>query len=113
MLRFLKRQKPKDDDATNIGNVLVEMGLLTKTQLASIVVDFKAAKDELLGQFIVRKTALTEDQIELAVLKQKIMRGESGDKVIDRLMEISRRSGDKVNEGLDGLTALSPEAINS
>ena len=68
-------RRPPEEDPASIGNVLVEMGLLTEHQLKQIVIEFKASKEELLGQFIVRKTPITEDQVELAFLRQQKLRG--------------------------------------
>jgi len=110
MLGILRRKKP-EDDPTSIGNVLVEMKLLSESDLERIIEEFKASKEELLGQFIVRKSAITDDQLELALLKQKVMRGEGGQKVFDRLVEISQRSGQRVCNGLDELTTLAKATV--
>ena len=62
------KKRPEDDD-TSIGNILINMGLLTEDELEEIVAAFQRSKEELLGEFIVRATAdrpnpITEEQIE-------------------------------------------------
>lgn len=110
MLGFLKRRTPEEDE-TSIGNLLVSMGLLTTGELTNIVKEFRESKEELLGQFIVRKTAITEDQIEIALLKQRVLRGRADQKVYDRLLEISQNSSKRVSKGLDELTRAANQAV--
>lgn len=103
MMGFFKRKDP-EEDPSSIGNVLISMGLISESELYGIIEEFKASKEELLGEFIVRKSRITEYQLEFALIKQKIMRGEGDRKLYDRLLQISQQSGKRVCDSLDDLT---------
>lgn len=105
-MNWFNRCKSPEDDPSSIGNVLLCMGILKPHELQQVVNKFKASKEELLGQFIIRETHVTEHQLEIALLKQKVMRGESDRKVLNRLLEISQESGDRVRDRLSELTTV-------
>jgi hypothetical protein len=107
----MSKQLPPEEDPTSIGNILVSMGLLTEEKLAELVEDFKASKEELLGQFIVRRTELTEHQIEVAWLRQKRLRGKTNEAVVVRLMEISRTTNERIVNGADQLMMAAKVAL--
>lgn len=94
---------PPEKDPTSIGNILVEMGLLTEEKLAQLVADFRDAKEELLGEFIIRHTELTTSQVEMALIRQKRLRGRTNEAMVVRLMEISRDAHEKIIDRADQL----------
>lgn len=101
-----ERQTP-EEDSTSIGNILVELGFLTQDRLRLLVAEFRASKDELLGEFIVRKTKLTEDDIKIAMTRQDCIRSKSKEAVIINLMEIAESTHQRVLNGADQLTMIS------
>jgi len=102
---------PPDKDPASIGNILIDMKLLSEFQLSELVDMFKASKDELLGEFIVRRTKITVDQIEIALLRQKRMRGKTNEAMVIRLLEISKDSHQNVVAIADQLTMATKMAL--
>jgi len=66
--------KKPEADPTSIGNIIVNLGFITEEQLSEAVKEFKASKEELLGQFLLRQTPLTESQLKIALDKQDRLR---------------------------------------
>ena len=87
---------PPEDDPLSIGNILVEMGLLSADELTILVQEFKLSENELLGQFIVRKTRVTEEQVEIAWMKQERLRKKINHRSILKACRTSSKSSDKL-----------------
>lgn len=102
-------KRPPEEDPASIGNILVEMGLLTEDELARLVSDFNASKDRRLGEYIVRHTRITEHHIKLALAKQQRMRGKTNEATVVSLMEIAQTTHERVMNGADQLLAVSKE----
>lgn len=98
-----KKKLSPERDPSSIGNILVDMGFLNESRLLSLIDRFRASKDELLGEYIVRHTELTEEQVEVALMRQKRLRGRTNEAMVARLMEISRNSHRNMMEGVEGL----------
>lgn len=101
-------------DETSIGNVLVEMGLLTLESLSDLVNKFKSLdQDELLGQFIVKNTDITQDQLDIALVKQYKMRGKLTHANVVKALDASLNTQQKVVAGVTGLCVAAQEILKS
>ena len=60
-------------DPTSIGNLLVEMKLITREQLSEVL---DRIETDLFGEACVRLGLITETQLELALARQAMIRGE-------------------------------------
>ena len=94
---------PPEADPASIGNILVEMKLLTAHELIEIVKEFKNTEDELLGEFIIRKTSITEDHIQIALVKQEQLRGNVDDDMVTKVIEIAKARQRKLANGVEEL----------
>lgn len=105
----MDNQSKPEDDPTSIGNILISMELLTKDELESLVSKFKASKEELFGEFIVRHhSKITKDHIEVAVIKQRAMRnnGHTQHAALSEIVEVSTRINNRIMSTADELTLL-------
>ncbi|MGW8179337.1 MAG: hypothetical protein ACWGQW_11335 [bacterium] len=66
-----------EDDPTSIGNILIQMGFISHNDLSRMVKEFKISKEEMLGEYFVRHTQLTVEQLEMALIRQQNMRGQA------------------------------------
>ena len=73
--REFNSPNPKTDPSS-IGNILIEMGTITANELMEHVRSFKLSSHngERLGEYLVRESCLTMEQLEIALDKQKRMR---------------------------------------
>jgi len=90
-------------DPTSIGNILIDMGLIVKDELERLAEEFnKSDKDELLGQFLLRYTNISAEEIELALIRQRRMRGETVNyDTILKALDLSRRTQQKLRTRVD------------
>lgn len=65
-----------ENDPTSIGNILVAMKVIDRQRLDELVREFKANKEELLGEYICREAKISQSIIDLALAKQKHLRGD-------------------------------------
>lgn len=63
-----------EDDPSSIGNILIQMGFINYNDLERMVKEFKMSKGEMLGEYLVRHTQLTVEQLEMALIRQQNMR---------------------------------------
>src|SRR5579863_6854307 len=73
---FWRRKKLEQ---TNIGNVLIQMGLITRDQLEAAVAIKQSGTTDFLGEILVSTGAVTRSQLERALFRQKKSRGVSVD----------------------------------
>jgi len=102
---------PPADDPTSIGNILIDMGVLDRETLQRFVEEFKQNKDELLGEFICRKTKnqphqINESMIELALMKQRRLRGNNGCGSVQRALEAARNSQMRVVSKVEEMASI-------
>jgi len=72
LFKRVNSQSP-DDDPTSIGNLLIEMKLITREQLRDAL---DRIETDLLGESLVKLELITETQLELALARQRMLRGE-------------------------------------
>lgn len=92
-------------DPTSLGNILVEMHLITNEQLIILVIDFEDYKkqEQLLGQFLLRQKVITETQLEIALIRQQMLRGKVDQKSVQRIISLTIHSDERVSNSLTGL----------
>lgn len=101
------------DDATSLGNILVEMGVLTETQLREAIErQENSTLEQLLGSVLVHFGYCSREDVEAALSAQKSMRG--GKKVRHALavadLAIHRK---KVNGARDRAIASGARLVRS
>lgn len=68
MFKFLFRRKALPKKEANIGNVLLHLGLLTRSQLTEgIKAKLAADKDQLLGEVLIAHGYITRSQLQRAL----------------------------------------------
>ncbi|KKL17619.1 hypothetical protein LCGC14_2483750 [marine sediment metagenome] len=113
-----KRPLMPEKDSTSIGNILVEMELISKEELDDLVLNFKVSKEELLGEFIVRETQdskrrVTTDHIELAMMRQRALRnGRPTHAAMVTALKVASKLNDKVISTTEELVALTTSLAN-
>lgn len=102
------------DDQTSLGNLLVLSGLLAVEDLTPLIEEFHATRnvDQLLGQFLVERGVLAEDQLELALLRQKHMRTGPTHDTLTQAMKITARRRTMLHDQAREVSQLAITAIN-
>jgi len=96
-----------ENDPTSIGNILVDMGVITQEKLQKLGDEFRAQREEMFGQFLVRNAGISQDQLELALIKQKQLRGEKVDmSMLLHVINISKKSHERLLNKIDGFSAI-------
>jgi hypothetical protein len=90
-----------EDDPSSIGNILVAMGVISKQLLEQLVADFRKNKEELLGEFILRHARdlgcdITDGIIELALMKQRRMRGDNDNAAVLKTLNAARKTQTRI-----------------
>lgn len=101
-----KKKAPKsspETDPTSIGNLVIREGLLTQSQLSELLHEFHESSIEvLLGKFLVSKGVMTEEKLELLLLRQSAERsGGVEHEHVMRALKIADSSQKKLNNGMD------------
>ena len=80
---LFKRQRATDEDferagadETSLGNILVELGFISKEQLQEAIAVQRTRVPEI-GGILVELGFITQEQLEEALLKQRILRGKA------------------------------------
>lgn len=112
MWSWIKRlfHKKPELDPSSIGNILVQMGALNQDELEQMVAEFIMLKEQKLGEYIIQNSHVTQEQRDLAILRQKMMRGKANGKTIDELLELSETSSQKVQSSVEDLQAVAQAA---
>ena len=97
--------KPPETDPTSIGNVIVSLGFITEEELNIAVKKFRASKEELLGEFLIRKTSLTEKQLKDALARQTELRKPTHATIVQAFNN-ARQTNDRLNAKTDELVEL-------
>ena len=96
-----------EDDPSSIGNILVDMGVITRETLKKLADEFKARREELFGEFLIRSAGISQDQLELALIKQKQLRGEKVDmSMLLKVVSISKKSHERLLNKIDSFSIV-------
>lgn len=99
---------PPEKDPSSIGNILVSMGLIKQEELEKLVIEFKKTEDQLLGEFLIKKSIITTENVELALIKQRAMRNErQTHAAVINAYELSEKVNQKLISTADGIISLS------
>lgn len=106
---------------TSLGNVLIGMGLVYAEAVERVLAIQRKFKDQqgreefLIGELLVREGYITHDQLTVALLKQRQLRGEKLDykKASDMVYESLKRRIDETPQKLEELTKMATEAVNA
>jgi hypothetical protein len=87
---------PSKDDPTSLGNVLLELGIITQEQLDHALKEQETLRgDDLLGRLLIASGACTEEEVMMAMSAQESMRAKGKHKcamaVADLALERRRR----------------------
>lgn len=63
-------------DPTSIGNIMVRLGFLSSNELKAYVKEFKETTEKRIGEFLVEREVITEEQLESALIRQQLLRGD-------------------------------------
>jgi hypothetical protein len=85
-----------EDDPSSIGNILVSMGAIDRMTLIKLVAMFNAEKDTRLGEFLQRHADVPEGTVELALMKQRRMRGENSVDDVRLTLKAAKETQDRV-----------------
>ncbi len=99
-----------DDNSTSIGQVLKCLGFCTDQDLAHAADELNGAREVMLGETLVQMGVITSYQLDIALCKQKALRGKLTTKealaAVDQAMDRSR----SVFNGLGELGAMASAA---
>lgn len=104
---------PPENDPTSIGNILVAMGLVGLEDLKKLAGEFHAkTQEELFGQFVAKRKDISRETLELALIKQRHMRGKITHKMMMRSIEITQGNHNKLVDGVDQLILTAKVAVS-
>jgi len=98
---------PPTDDPTSIGNILIAMGFIAKDDLDALVRDFVSSKDERLGEFLVKKQAVSKDDVETAFIRQKVLRREFSRESMTDVLVINQNRNDRISTSIESILTAS------
>jgi hypothetical protein len=98
---------PPTEDPTSIGNVLIAMGFIAKDDLDALVRDFVSTKDEMLGEFLVKKQAVSKDDVETALIRQKVLRREFSHESMREVLVINQNRNDRISTSIESVLTAS------
>lgn len=97
------------DDPTSLGNMVVRHGLCSRAQMIEFLVEFnRSTREQLLGQFLVAKDVLSDEQLQMMLIKQEAERGGVKHSHVMKAMEVVEKSNQKI---VDGVELLNDAAI--
>lgn len=104
-------RNPKED-ATSIGNILLEMGVITEDELREAAEVQKKSPGILLGAHLVRMGVLSEYDLEKAIAHQEMRRGHRS-QAVQRIAAVAVQRTKEFEERQDNLLLLTSQAIDS
>lgn len=113
----LKKRKvselPPSEDPTSIGNLVVRHEMCTPLEMSRLLQEFQASTvEQLLGKFLVSKGILTEEQLELLLLKQAAERnGGVEHEHVMRALKLAESTGQKSEESTDRFIEATSRAL--
>lgn len=118
MCTRLRRRKatpklPPEQDATSIGNLVLRSGLCSKEELSIFIEERNQSTEKgLLGMFLVSKKVLTEEMLEILLLRQAAERNGGVEAAhVVRALEIEGLSRQRVKQSLERLTTATHAAL--
>lgn len=105
------RRKQIADDPTNIGNLLLEFGWITKDQLQAVTeLQQGKQKGSRMGEIFCKLDLITPDQLEEALWCQKIRRGKGSQRdVTDLAFARYSRQQDQIAASYSEVTLLAQQ----
>lgn len=76
----------------NLGDLLIELGLITRKQLEAAIQHKETNADLMIGEALVHLEHIDRDTLRVVLLKQKALRGKKDRHVIDFAQEAARRT---------------------
>lgn len=112
-MQFLGRLMPKKrsaaDDPASLGNILIQLGLITREQLDLALQ--KQAQAAPLGEILVGMGSITQSQLEWALVQQSLARGEK--QAAERVLAYSATSLREVTKSFTELGQLAHAAAKA
>ena len=98
-----------EEDPTSLGNLLVDKAIVTSEELVDLIKEFRTGHIEtLLGQFLVKKGLLTEEQLDLILVQQKKLRNGAYPEhyMTMELMDIADRTQGNILKEVEEFTSM-------
>lgn len=103
---FGSKKKSNGSDPSNIGNILLQLGLLTEEQLKQIVQRAQEEQDKVFGQIAIEAGYINQADVDLALAKQAMMRGERTTGLATAIA-LGNAMHDRISSGIDEISELS------
>jgi hypothetical protein len=92
MLNARKRRSVRAErDASSLGNILVDLGYCSRDDINIIVNNPARSITSLLGERLVRADIITREQLEHALMRQRVLRGQEDPGALKRYGTEGRR----------------------
>jgi len=94
-------------DETSLGNLILKEGILRHDELVGLLSEFQELKvEELLGQFLVKKGVITEEKLELLLIRQAAARnGGVETQHVKQAIAIAQRTSQSLTDCVDGFVS--------
>lgn len=100
-------------DQSSLGNLILKEGILDHNELSELLAEFNDLKvEELLGQFLVRKEVISQEKLELLLIRQSAARNGGVEKEhVKQALAICRRTSQAMSDTVDDLVGSTQVAL--
>lgn len=111
--KIVPQKLSPDQDPTSLANLVVREELCTRQEMNTHLADFQSSSIEgLIGSYLVSKDVLTEEQLELLLVKQEAERFGCVDQShVRRALDIAAKSHKKADDSLSRLNLVMESAL--
>lgn len=109
----IKTMAQASRDQSSLGNLILKEGILGHGELSELLAEFNELKvEELLGQFLVRKGVISQEKLELLLIRQSAARNGGVEKEhVKQALAICQRTSQTVMETVDDLVGSTQVAL--
>ena len=100
-------------DRTSLGNLIVHEGLLDQNELDEFLAEFRRLRiEELFGQFLMKKGVLSEEKLELLLIRQSAIReGGANRGHVKQAIGVAHRTSQRIMNDVEEFMAETQAAL--
>lgn len=103
-----KSYEPKKDPLS-IGNVLLKIGYISRDQLNALGDEYTNRADKRLGEFLIEQKTITSEQLEIALLHQRMIRGDR--QALRSIMQRTKKRHATISSTIDEIVVAAKQVV--